>query len=105
MIFIVSPHCSSPHRAQQWIVQPDLLDQLCPTATSRPVEVTVDFFGVVGVLLKAQGRLAESEPHYRETLEIQHRVLGREHPSTLTSINNMGMFLIAQRRTLWVCAG
>ena len=52
----------------------------------------------MGYLLQAQGRLAEAEPYYRKALEVSRRVLGDEHPSTLSSINNMGGLLQAQGR-------
>ena len=37
----------------------------------------------MGVLLKAQGKLAEAEPYYREALEKRRRTLGEEHPMTV----------------------
>jgi tetratricopeptide (TPR) repeat protein len=46
---------------------------------------------------QAQGKLSEAEPYYREALEGRRRVLGDEHPDTLTSINNMGVLLQASR--------
>ncbi len=52
----------------------------------------------MGLLLRAQGKLAEAEPYWREALEKSRRVLGEEHPHTLTSINNMGVLLLNQRR-------
>jgi tetratricopeptide (TPR) repeat protein len=50
----------------------------------------------MGVLLQAQGKLSEAEPYFREALEVRRRVLGEEHPNTLTSISNMGGLLYAQ---------
>jgi tetratricopeptide (TPR) repeat protein len=50
----------------------------------------------MGSLLQAQGKLAEAEPYYRDALEKRRRVLGEEHPDTLTSINNMGVLLESQ---------
>ncbi len=40
-------------------------------------------------LYQAQGRLAEAEPLYKRALEALERVLGKEHPHTLTSVNNL----------------
>ncbi len=50
----------------------------------------------MGALLHSQGRLAEAEPYYREALEGRRRVLGDEHPNTLTSISDMGLRLRSQ---------
>ena len=47
----------------------------------------------MGFQLQVQGKLAEAEPYYREALEKRRRVLGEEHPDTLSSINNMGLLL------------
>ena len=52
----------------------------------------------MGMLLQAQGKLAEAEPFCREALEISRRVLGEEHPDTLSTTNNMGFLLAAQGR-------
>jgi serine/threonine protein kinase/Tfp pilus assembly protein PilF len=50
----------------------------------------------MGLLLQAQGKLAEAEPLNREALEKYRRVLGEEHPDTLNSISSMGLLLRAQ---------
>ena len=39
--------------------------------------------------LKAQGKLEDAEPLYREALNTCRRILGDDHPDTLWSINNM----------------
>ncbi|MBX3373033.1 MAG: serine/threonine protein kinase [Phycisphaeraceae bacterium] len=59
---------------------------------------TLASVNIMGVLLRAQGRLDLAEPYYRETLELSRRLLGEDHPSTLTSINNMGLLLRVQGR-------
>jgi hypothetical protein len=33
---------------------------------------------------------------HRQTLELQRKMLGREHPSTLTSMNNLAVVLSEQ---------
>ena len=48
------------------------------------------------MLLQDQGKLAEAEQFCRRALEGKERTLGRDHPSTLTSVNNLGMLLKAQ---------
>ncbi len=47
------------------------------------------------MLLHSQGRLAEAEPYLREALDGHRRVLGEEHPHTLTSMNNLAATLSA----------
>ncbi|KAI0159859.1 hypothetical protein GGR52DRAFT_582588 [Hypoxylon sp. FL1284] len=42
----------------------------------------------------------EAEQMYRKTLELRERVLGREHPSTLASINNLALAEQMHRQTL-----
>ena len=44
------------------------------------------------------GRYEEAEPLYRKGLEIFQRVLGKEHPDTATSYNNVAYILDAQGR-------
>mgnify|MGYP002837905179 CR=1 FL=1 len=44
----------------------------------------------LGLLLHLKGDLAASEPLHREALEGQRATLGSRHPSTLTSICNLG---------------
>ena len=51
-----------------------------------------------GRLLESKGDYAEAEPLYRRALEASERVLGPEHPDTLTSVNNLAGLLRAQRR-------
>ena len=40
-------------------------------------------------LLPARNRHSETEPLYRQALELQQRVLGPEHPSTITTFSNL----------------
>ena len=47
----------------------------------------------VASLLRAQGKLEEAAPLYREALEARRATLGDRHPSTLVSINNMASLL------------
>ena len=50
------------------------------------------------MLLKAQGKLDEAGVLYHEALEASRATLGDRHPSTLTSINNLGSLLHDQGR-------
>jgi eukaryotic-like serine/threonine-protein kinase len=55
---------------------------------------TLSSINNMGALLLAQGRYAEVEPYYRQSLEGARRTLGDDHPNTLISINNMGNLLL-----------
>ncbi|OCK96362.1 uncharacterized protein K441DRAFT_429297, partial [Cenococcum geophilum 1.58] len=45
-----------------------------------------------------QGRWKEAEEQFVQVMETRKRVLGAEHPSTLTSINNLVITLKSQSR-------
>ena len=47
----------------------------------------------VGVMLQDQGRLEEAEVMYRRALEGRERLLGSDHPDTLSSVDNLGSLL------------
>ena len=47
-------------------------------------------------ILSAQGDLAGARKLQEETLAVRRRVLGAEHPNTLTSMNNLADTLNAQ---------
>jgi hypothetical protein len=47
----------------------------------------------VGALLQAQGKLGMAERSYRRALDGRERTLGRNHPYTLTPVNNLGSLL------------
>ncbi|MGQ0629267.1 MAG: tetratricopeptide repeat protein, partial [Phycisphaerales bacterium] len=57
---------------------------------------TITSINNMGVLLQAQGKLAEAETCLREALERSRRLLGESHPNTLDSVNNMGALLQSQ---------
>ena len=42
-------------------------------------------------MLQDQGKYDEAEPLFREALKVRRETLGDRHPSTLASINNLGM--------------
>ena len=48
--------------------------------------------------LNAQGCFVDADPLYRKALEIRERVLGKEHPDTASSYNNVAYNLNAQGR-------
>jgi hypothetical protein len=43
--------------------------------------------------LHGEGKFAEAEKMYRETLEVQRRVYGPDDPVTLTLMSNIGAVL------------
>ncbi|KAI8686582.1 NACHT domain-containing protein [Fusarium keratoplasticum] len=47
----------------------------------------------LGLVLQYQGKYEEAEPMNRRALEGYEKVLGREHPHTLTSVSNLGLVL------------
>ena len=50
-------------------------------------------FNAVALFHSDAGRYKAAEPLYRRALEGYERVLGREHPDTLTSVNNLALLL------------
>jgi len=52
----------------------------------------------MGYLLKKLGRVDEAEPYYREAFETFTRVLGEEHPYSLSATSNLGSVFVAQGR-------
>jgi hypothetical protein len=47
-------------------------------------------------VLNKQGKYDEALGIYQEVLNIRERVLGKEHPDTLTTRNNMALVLNKQ---------
>ena len=57
---------------------------------------TLTSTGILALLFKAQGKLAEAEPLFRGTLRVERETLGDRHADTLTSANNLAQLLHAQ---------
>jgi serine/threonine protein kinase len=53
----------------------------------------------LGALLWDQGKPAEAEPHFQQSLEIRRRVLGPDHPETLLAQRELAALLQAQDKT------
>jgi tetratricopeptide (TPR) repeat protein len=53
---------------------------------------------ILATALNGQGRNAEAETMHREVLVVQRRVLGQEHPDTLTTAGNLASSLDSQGR-------
>lgn len=52
----------------------------------------------VGWLLRAQGKIAEAEPYYRDAMEKSGRLLGSNHASTLLYTKDFGDLLVLQHQ-------
>ncbi|KAK8071889.1 ATP GTP binding protein [Apiospora saccharicola] len=51
-------------------------------------------------VLDRQGKYGEAEQMHRQTLELRVKVLGQEHPDTLTNMNNLAFVLESQGKYL-----
>ena len=50
----------------------------------------------VGYYLVDQGRYGEAEPYYQQSLEMKRKLLGNEHPSVASSLNNLAALYESQ---------
>src|SRR5437762_585064 len=50
----------------------------------------------LAVVLSDQGRYEQAEEMHRQALALKERVLGKEHPDTLTSMSNLAGVLSGQ---------
>ena len=50
-------------------------------------------------VLGSQGKYEEAEGIYRQTLALREPVLGKKHPTTLTSMNNLALVLDNQGKS------
>jgi hypothetical protein len=83
------------NQSLRWEVEP--LRQLAGIR----IENAADAFGrvlagAIGAVLMRLGLSADALPLLERALEARERVLGREHPDTLTSVNNLAGLLQAQ---------
>jgi hypothetical protein len=46
----------------------------------------------VATVLRAQGKYEQAEGMHRQVLGLRETMLGREHPDTLTSMNNLAVY-------------
>ena len=44
-------------------------------------------------MLEEQGDLEAAKPLYEQSLEINKKILGEDHPSVATSLNNLGLLV------------
>ncbi|KAG7289879.1 hypothetical protein NEMBOFW57_006256 [Staphylotrichum longicolle] len=61
-------------------------------------EVLVDAIQMLGALYADQGRLEEAEAMYNRALQGKEKALGRDHTSTLNTVNNLGALYADQGR-------
>jgi len=47
----------------------------------------------LALVLSSQGKYEQAEQMHRQTLGLRERVQGREHPNTLTSMDNLAEVL------------
>jgi tetratricopeptide (TPR) repeat protein len=95
-----------PHYGNKTIWMIYLPHAHCITTTfNDPLSRTKETEELLGRLLhnlgtcsQFQGKYAEAEVLYRESLQLREKVLGPEHPDTLASINNLAGSLYQQRR-------
>ncbi|KAI4152241.1 MAG: hypothetical protein LQ340_003034 [Diploschistes diacapsis] len=85
---------------ETWILCQKLLPHARRVLTSTPIEDIKSDLAVlanhVGWYLNLDGKYEEAEAMYRRALEAREKVLGPEHPDTLTSANNLGSVLESQ---------
>ncbi|KAF9541036.1 hypothetical protein CPC08DRAFT_770689 [Agrocybe pediades] len=60
---------------------------------------TLESMGDLAFCLKNQGKLAEAEEMYSKVIALQTKILGDDHPSTLTSRHNLGS--LSKYKGLW----
>ena len=53
---------------------------------------------MAGLIYTFRGKYDAAEPLCRETLQLREKVLGKEHPQTLTSMNNLAGLFNSQGR-------
>lgn len=57
-----------------------------------------DIMSNMAVVLSDQEKYAEAEKMHRETLALREKVLGKEHPDTLTSVYGLAYTLYQQEQ-------
>ncbi|RYP45024.1 hypothetical protein DL770_011440 [Monosporascus sp. CRB-9-2] len=58
----------------------------------------------LALFLNSQGKYDEAEQMYRQALVLYQAVLGRKHPYTLTSMNNLARVLYSQGKRCWAAS-
>ncbi|RYP03439.1 hypothetical protein DL765_010496 [Monosporascus sp. GIB2] len=70
---------------------------LCGHLISSPS--TLASMNNLGLVLRRQGKYEEAEQMHRQALQLQEKVLGREHPSTARNRKNLADCLAAKTRS------
>lgn len=63
---------------------------------SRRAESSSPSLNNLAELYRNQGKYADAEPLYRQSLAIWEKVLGPDHPDVATSLNNLALLYRAQ---------
>ena len=69
---------------------------LLSTDVDQNREDRIELLRKVGMCLLSDGRFNEAESHLVEVMEIREKMLGVEHPDTLTSVSNLALVLLYQ---------
>ncbi|KAG2489758.1 hypothetical protein HYH03_011710 [Edaphochlamys debaryana] len=69
-----------------------------PAAASTQQAAAAAAAATAAAALTNRGRSTEAEPLYWQALELRRRVLGEEHPDTVTALNNLAICINEQGR-------
>jgi tetratricopeptide (TPR) repeat protein len=83
-----------PHAERCWW----WIGEICSAGGSFDDITAIDAIHMLGLLYQDQGRLTEAESIYQLALEDKEKALGRDHVSTLETINNIGNLYAKQGR-------
>jgi len=76
----------------------EALDSAQKAGMSRDEPPVIGFDHTLAGIVWKQGRVAEAEALFRDTLERRRRVLGPDHPTTLTNQGNLSTLLLEQKK-------
>ncbi|KAI6080082.1 hypothetical protein F4821DRAFT_104114 [Hypoxylon rubiginosum] len=98
----VGSHVPGQDEREYWFTQRRLLKHAdrCWVRIELSKEEEGDewVYGTLGILYADQGRLAEAETMYKRALEGKEKAWGRDHTSTLDTVNNLGLLYKSQGR-------
>lgn len=75
LVIVRPPHSTTPHRSIP--ISSLRINLLSPQPFQVPFRTS------------SEGKYDEAEPIHRQTLALMEKVMGKEHPDTLTSMNNL----------------
>jgi tetratricopeptide (TPR) repeat protein len=68
------------------------------TLASQPSPNVATDYNNLALSLQAQGKYAEAESLFRQVIEIDEKVLGKDHPDVATAYSNLALLLQAERK-------